>query len=140
MLNSGVSIHHTGTRQAAAHIPHTHQNFIQQFIRQRGHPAPGALLEPKSVNVARWHIDQRARRHGPGCTVQTGGAATRLDQQYLVQPGVPVRRQFPAMQDRTLGNRLAMHHIRQMCGFAEQAIRLDRGLHLGHVRNVQDLE
>jgi hypothetical protein len=47
-------------------------------------------------------------------------SAAALDQQDLMQPRMPVRCEFPFMQDRARRDGFAMHDVRQIAGFAEQ--------------------
>ena len=116
---------HGGPRQVAPHIAHAHKNLVHQFIGQRGHPALRVLRKAKRVHMPLRHVDERTRKQRHPLAVQVRHAPARGDQQHLVQPRVPVRRQLPVVQCRTLGNRLAVQHIGQVLRLAKQAVRAD---------------
>jgi len=100
--------------QVVAHVAHADEQFVQQFIGKGGHPSLCVLVKAKRMHMVCGDVDQGAGCQSQRVAVQFGGTATVGDEQHLVQACMPMRGQLPIVQNRTVGDRLAVQHIGQV--------------------------
>ncbi len=133
------AVQHRGRRQDAAQSFLRHQHLIQKLGDEGHHPALRARPEREAVNRAGRDIDEAHRPQRVASPLDRDLSAAARDQQHLVQAGVPVRRQFPVVQDRTRGDGLAMDDVGDVTRLAKEIVGLDRRPHRSaHVRFVQE--
>lgn len=105
------SAHHGRLRQHASQAFRRRQHLIQHFGGDGKHPALGARFECIAVDMADRHVDDAHRPQRLEASLQRRLSAAAFDQQNLVQPRMPVRREFPFVQHRARRDGFAMHDV-----------------------------